>query len=110
MSAAADESAYITLAQAATLLPGRPHVLTLARWAKKGVRGVKLEHRRFGRRICTTRQMLDAFAAALAAADCPPDSAPPSPTPRRAVGRPRTATRRQQDQREAEEICKRFGL
>jgi hypothetical protein len=33
---------YLSLAQAAALLPGRPHISTLHRWRTRGVRGVRL--------------------------------------------------------------------
>src|SRR5687767_7252563 len=33
---------YLTLNEAAALLPGRPHISTLHRWRTRGVRGIKL--------------------------------------------------------------------
>jgi hypothetical protein len=64
----------ITLTQAAKLLPSnngkRIAVSTLFRWATRGLRGVRLESRRFGRRIYTTPEALDAFGKALI--DLPP--------------------------------------
>lgn len=65
----------ITLAQAAKLLPTnngkRICVSTLFRWATRGVHGVRLEVRRFGRRIYTTTDALDAFGKALAERPAP---------------------------------------
>ena len=65
---------YLTLSQAAGLVPGRPHFATLWRWCRKGVvarnsERVKLRHVRMGGRLLTTRQWLDEFGLALAAAD-----------------------------------------
>src|SRR5262245_55601688 len=60
----------ISLTQAAKALPPvdgkRIHVSTLWRWARKGVRGVRLEHIRLGHRVCTSLQALSRFAQALA--------------------------------------------
>ena len=51
----------LTLIDAAKALPGRPHVSSLRRWGKNGVRGVKLRTFRSGNRVCTTRQFLNEF-------------------------------------------------
>ena len=34
---------YMNLTEAAELIPGRPHLSTIHRWAQHGVKGVKLE-------------------------------------------------------------------
>ena len=59
----------LTMSQAAKICPKvdgkRPHVGSLWRWARRGVRGVKLEHVMVGRKLCTSRAALDAFFANL---------------------------------------------
>ena len=89
-------SGRIVFAQLMDVLPidgKRLHSSTLWRWCRRGVKGVKLEYRRFGRRICTTTAALDRFARRLAAADeqVDPVAAPPRPN------RPRTDQQRQKD-------------
>ena len=96
----------LTLSQAACELPrlgGRKlHASSLWRWARKGVRGVKLEYSRLGSRIVTSREALSRFAAKLAEADDAEDS---SPLERQAAqcrtpvgaGKPRSAKRRAED-------------
>jgi hypothetical protein len=61
----------VTLCEAAKRTPGRPDASTLWRWCRKGHRGVRLEYLRFGRRIFTSIEALDRFAAAVAAMDAP---------------------------------------
>jgi len=69
----------LTLSEAAKSLHHRPHVSTLHRWRKHGVRGVKLETVTIGSRRFTSRQALERFSAATtAAAD---KSLPPTRTP-----------------------------
>src|SRR5882724_7722290 len=46
-----------------------PHASSFWRWARKGLRGVKLDYVRIGHRLVTSREALDRFANALAAAD-----------------------------------------
>lgn len=65
---------HITLSQAAKLAPGRPSPNCVWRWCREGVKAasgqrVRLKHVRFGSRIYTTRQWLNAFGLALAEAD-----------------------------------------
>jgi len=71
----------LDLATAARLLPRRPHVSTLWRWARKGLKGIRLEYRRVGGRVYTTAEALDRFGATLAALDDNP--APLAPKTRR---------------------------
>lgn len=63
----------LSLAEAAASLPKldgrRPHVSSLWRWCRKGLRGVRLEYVRIGQRLCTSAEALDRFANALAEAD-----------------------------------------
>lgn len=64
----------VTLTEATKLLPRvngkRPNHSTLWRWCRRGLGGVHLEYLKVGRRIMTSRQALERFAHALAAADC----------------------------------------
>jgi len=60
---------WLTLAQAARLLPTRPAPSTLWRWARKGVRGVHLEYRRLGGKIVVTEQGIRHFMDELTKRD-----------------------------------------
>lgn len=68
----------LSLADAARAVPPidgkRPHVSTLWRWCRKGVRGVRLEYVRLGHRIVTTEEAIARFAHRLADADADPQS------------------------------------
>jgi hypothetical protein len=55
----------------------RPHVSTFFRWAKRGVRGVRLETIRIGGTLCTSVNALQRFFVALSG----PDSQQRTPTP-----------------------------
>ena len=63
----------LSLSDASRALPPidgkRPHVSTLWRWCKRGIRGVRLEYVRLGHRICTSREALGRFAQRLADED-----------------------------------------
>ena len=59
----------LTLTQARNTLDGRPSVAALWRWCRKGLRGVKLEYLREGRRIVTSRAALDRFFQRLTELD-----------------------------------------
>ena len=52
---------FITLAEAAKLVPGQPHVNTLRRWCNRGFHGVVLASWRCGRRQVTSIQAIDQF-------------------------------------------------
>jgi hypothetical protein len=74
----------VSLAEASDILPNKPSHTTLWRWCRKGLRGVKLEHRRCGRTIYTSIQALDRFTQALAVAYMNPpirDASPPRTRP-----------------------------
>ena len=92
-----------TFPQAAKLFPIVPHVATVARWAFKGVRGVKLEYGRSGRRLFTTTEAVNRFVNALADADNPVDAPAPS------VRRP-SQSRREKEIQAAEKFCASRGL
>jgi hypothetical protein len=64
----------LSLTNAAKRLPARrgdrpPHVSCLFRWAKHGLRGVRLETIRVGGTLCTSREALERFFARLAETD-----------------------------------------
>ncbi len=58
----------LTLRQAAQQAPGQPHVSTVNRWWRRGVRGVRLETCLVGGKRFTTRESLARFFAATTAA------------------------------------------
>ena len=66
---------YLDLTEAAKLAPGRPHVASVWRWCRRGVkvRGsgerVTLQHIRAGGRLYTTAADLERFFQAVSAAD-----------------------------------------
>lgn len=63
----------LTFSEAVRYLPkvnGRRHApSTVYRWCKQGINGVRLEYIRVGRNMVTTREALERFFTALAAAD-----------------------------------------
>lgn len=56
---------YMRLTAAAELIPERPHVSTLRRWTKQGVRGVRLKSCLIGGRRYTSKLWLDEFVVAV---------------------------------------------
>lgn len=88
----------LTLAEAADSLPlvggKRPHATAVWRWARRGVRGIKLETLCMGGRFLTSREALERFGRALAAVPPSTPAAPPPTSP--AVGRKHTAVREKQ--------------
>ena len=100
----------LSLSQAAKVaaVDGRPpSIPTIFRWATTGIGGVRLAHRRLGRRIITSAAALDHFAEELAAQDegrlGTPNSRP------RAERRP-TDRQRQRSYELAERELKEAGL
>lgn len=89
--------AFLTLAEAAKLVPGHPSMNTIWRWCREGVkvRGtlerIRLRHVRAGGRVLTTKAWLDEMLHAVAQADlrhfdhkypcAPKPSAPQGRTP-----------------------------
>lgn len=69
----------IPLAEAAKLLPGKPHISTLHRWRVRGVRGVKLPTLMCGGRRCVARSALFEFINATTAVR---ENSAPRATPR----------------------------
>ena len=98
----------LSLTDAAKALPPidgkRPHISTIWRWCRRGVRGVRLEYVRLGHRVCTTREALGRFAQRLADADEKP-VAKTSTTPKR-----RTAKQRERDIARASRELERAGI
>jgi hypothetical protein len=69
LPASMDESIrFLTLAEAAARSPGRPHKNTVARWASRGVYGVKLRSARIGGKRLVRADWLEDFLARLIAA------------------------------------------
>jgi hypothetical protein len=63
-----DFSDYLTLAEASHLLPGRPHLSTLMRWAFHGVKRIRLKTFVVGGRRYTTPDAIREFIEATTAA------------------------------------------
>jgi hypothetical protein len=88
----------ISLSDAIELIPGKPHLSQVYRWARRGLRGVKLEWVRCGGRRYTSREAITRFITALTIADGG-DAPIATPTVRRpapcdqalAAGKARTA-------------------
>lgn len=82
-----DRDEGLTLAQAARMLPGKPSPSTVWRWCRQGVGGVKLEYRRLGRGIVTTRDAVRRFSDELTRRDQDAETyTPPSRRPTNAGG------------------------
>jgi len=61
-----DNEQAVTIAEAVALVPGRPNVATIWRWAHQGVRGVRLEAVPVGGRWFTSREAIQRFLTAQA--------------------------------------------
>ena len=103
----------VSLAEAAALLPRiagkRIAISTLFRWCSRGLRCVRLEHLRIGRRIFTTRAALQQFFLALAELDDRDETQHriKSSSPKR---RPPTSPQRRRAIAEAEAVLKEAGI
>ncbi len=53
----------VSLADAAKLLPTRPHVSTMWRWHRRGVRGIRLETAVLGGKRYTSREAIQRFVS-----------------------------------------------
>ena len=110
MSIDLQQESLLSLRDAAKALPRidgkRPHVSTLWRWCRRGVRGVRLEYVRLGHRVCTSRGALCRFSQRLAEADVQPNVASTHPT----TSRRRTDEQRQRDIERAEQRTKEAGI
>ena len=63
-----DGHKLVSLPEAAALLPGRPHLSSLHRWMRRGVRGIRLETVLIGGRRFTSREALQRFVDAVSVA------------------------------------------
>lgn len=102
----------ITLAEAARRLPkidGRKIcACTLWRWCRKGLRGVRLEYVRVGRKICLTHEALLRFFAELSELDKQtPPKGRPAFLPKRS---PITIKQRLRALKEADEVLARARI
>lgn len=102
----------ITLTAAAKFWPGRPHVATIWRACRKGIKAadgtrVFLTHTRFGGRIFTTRADVQQFGVELAKADMRHFAASPAAVPSR---RPPTPEHRRDEVRAASDAVRRAGI
>ncbi len=90
-----NEEELLTMSQASKVCPkvdGKPpHCGSIWRWARKGIRGIRLEHVRIGNRVCTSLDALNRFFNALA------ETPPPAPSQHSVVREP---TGRTESQRE----------
>jgi hypothetical protein len=85
----------ITLTQLARRLPNRPHLSTVWRWTRRGIRGVRLGTVIIGGRRYTTPELVDEFLGRLGEGSGP-EVLPPTPPPppdRRAREKARAAAR-----------------
>jgi hypothetical protein len=102
----------ITLTEAAKHLPridGRKvSVCTLWRWCRRGLRGVRLEYVRVGRKICTTHEALMRFFAELSALDR--QTSPPGRPSFLAGRKPVTSKQRLRALAEADAVLERARI
>ncbi len=61
LASKANDKSCITMSEVATLVPGRPSLSTIHRWAERGVRGVVLESWFAGSRRFTTVAAVERF-------------------------------------------------
>jgi hypothetical protein len=88
----------VSFADAAKLLPGRPHISTWQRWRLRGVRGIRLETVLIGGRRYTSREALARFFDAVTVAS--EEKKPPVRTPtqrQRAITKAENELRKQID-------------
>jgi len=106
-----DRETLVSLTEATKVLPRvngkRPAISTLWRWCRKGLRGVRLEYVRMGRNIATSREALNRFFNALAAADPTPAPTQPDPSPPELTLTSRVRQRMLDD---ADRILERAGI
>lgn len=87
----------------------RPHTSTLWRLSRKGCRGTRLEYIRVGSKIATSREALDRFFNAQAAADSALESTSP-PTQQQATQKPRSEKVRARAIKEARRKLEAAGI
>lgn len=85
----------ISFGEAARLIPqvnGKSvHSTSVWRWARKGLRGVRLDCLRIGGRFCTSMEAVERFGKAMAELPTPNGNSAPPPARRRRRRRRRTA-------------------
>lgn len=107
------EQIYITLTEAAKLVPGRPSGNCVWRWCRKGLKSrsgeqVRLLHIRIGGRIFTTAKDLDEFFTVLTESDGKHFARPKAAS---AIGSPsRTDAQKQKAVRLAESELEAAGI
>lgn len=85
----------------------RPHISTLWRWCRKGVRGTTLEYLRVGNRVVTSVEALGRFSQNLADADRSSDV----PTTKILTSpKPRTNKRRNKSVQSAKKVLASAGI
>lgn len=103
-----EKEQLLSLTEATRVVPAldgrRPHVSSIWRWCRKGVRGVKLEHLRVGRRVSTSKEALARFYENLANA--------PDPEPQRPASKSKKRTEKQKlrDVQEADQWLTKRGI
>src|SRR5690349_21788817 len=99
-----DESP-LSLAAAARAVPAvdgkRPSPSSIWRWAKQGIRGVRLRHQFIGRRLVTSRAALNEFFSALSAASQTAEAPPVNRKSSSKTARPAERRRRDVDSAES---------
>ena len=105
-----EKETVVSLTEATKILPKvngkRPSISTMWRWCRKGLRGVHLEYIRVGRNIATSREALNRFFTALAAADEPVGD-PPAVNP---TNKPTPPSHRRASLEAAEKVLERAGI
>ena len=96
---------YLSLAEAARTVPGKPSPATLWRWITRGCNGVKLAAVRFGDRYFVTPEALEDFGREAA-------SAPKAGRTSQGHGDPpsRTDAARRRDVERAKRACDAAGI
>jgi hypothetical protein len=102
------DAELLTLAEATRRLPridGKKIAIpTIWRWCRRGLRGVRLEYTRVGRRICVSPAALSTFFGQLAEMD---ERVPPPGRPSFLAGRkPATSKQRLRALQEADRVLK----
>ncbi|SIN68962.1 Protein of unknown function [Singulisphaera sp. GP187] len=95
---------YLTLAQAASVLPGRPALATVWRWCFKGIRGEYLRYTKIGRQTYVTREWLSEFSQRLT------DRRAGKSPERTVIPVPATPTQRRKAHERAEKELDKLGV
>ena len=71
---------FITFKEATRLIPSRPHINTIRRWADRGYRGIKLRTVRCGRRRLVPVEAIEEFMRATSGFHAPAPSMSDAPS------------------------------